>query len=304
MRLLGVVLTASALVSLAFVVGCGGDKGGSSGGATTGPKKDGGGPAPSGEKTAVEGKGVATVKGTITFVGDAPKPSDNGDQMKAQEDKAHCLKDDPKNPDPTHGRNWAVKDGKVANTVVWVAPPTGKYFKFTDDEKKAWPPEVKVDQPFCHFEPHVSVAFPKYYDGAAKKAAETGQKIVVHNGAPISHNTKWQGESRKVPQGNQTIAAGGNLPLTLEADSTVPVRLNCDIHKWMEGYIWVLDTPYAAVTKADGTYEIQNVPAGVPLQIVVWHEDLPDDGFSVTGKKGQAITLNSGDNTKDFQIKK
>jgi hypothetical protein len=66
----------------------------------------------------------------------------------------------------------------------------------------------------------------------------------------------------------------------------------------------VLDTPYAAVTKADGTYEIQNIPAGVPLQIVVWHEDLPDDGFSVAGKKGQSITLNSGDNTKDFQIKK
>jgi hypothetical protein len=302
MRLFGVLLAASAFLSLVVIVGCG-DKGGSGGGTTAPPtKKDGG--TTGGEKTPIEGKGVATLKGAITLVGDAPKPADNGAQMKAQEDKAHCLKDDPKNPDPTQARNWVVKDGKVAYAVVWIVPPSGKYFKFSDDEKKAWPTEVKVDQPFCHFEPHVSVAFPKYYDGAAKKAVESGQKIAVHNSAPISHNTKWQGESRKVPQGNQTIQAGKDLPLTLEPDSTVPVRLNCDIHKWMEGYIWVLDTPYAAVTKADGTYEIPNVPAGVPLQIVVWHEDLPDDGFSVTSKKGQAITLNSGDNTKDFQIKK
>jgi hypothetical protein len=44
-------------------------------------------------------------------------------------------------------------------------------------DEKNWAKEVKVDQPFCHFEPHVSVVFPKYYDSATKKLADTGQKI-------------------------------------------------------------------------------------------------------------------------------
>jgi hypothetical protein len=301
MRLLGVVLAGSALVSLAFVVGCG-DKGGSGGGTTAPPKKDGG-TTGGGEKTPIEGKGVATLKGMITFAGDVPKSADNSETMKKQADNAHCLKDDPKNPDPSHGRTWMVKDGKVANAVVWIRPPDGKYFQFSDDEKKTWPTEVKVDQPFCHFEPHVSVAFPKYYDGKSKKMVETGQKMDVHNSATITHNTKWVGDPRKVPGGNETLAPKRDIPLALETDWTVPVRLNCNIHTWMEGYIWVLETPYAAVTKEDGTYEIKNIPAGVPVQLVVWHEDLPDDGF-VKGKKGEAITLMSGDNTKDFQIKK
>ena len=34
----------------------------------------------------------------------------------------------------------------------------------------------------------------------------------------------------------------------------------------------VRDNPYFAVTKADGTFEIANVPAGVPLEFRVWQE--------------------------------
>ena len=34
----------------------------------------------------------------------------------------------------------------------------------------------------------------------------------------------------------------------------------------------VRNSPYFAVTKADGTFEIANVPAGVPLEFRVWQE--------------------------------
>ena len=48
----------------------------------------------------------------------------------------------------------------------------------------------------------------------------------------------------------------------------------------------VRDTPYFAVTKPDGSFEIANVPAGVPLEFRVWQERskfLQD--VTVNGKK-------------------
>jgi len=183
------------------------------------------------------------------------------------------------------------KDGGVKFAAIWIRPPDGQYFKFTDAEKADWPKEVVVDQPFCHFEPHVSVAFPKYSEG--KKTVETGQKLKVHNSAPISHNTKWAGDKRDVPGGNETLKSGADIPLDLPPNWTTPVTLNCDIHKWMAGYIWVLPTPYAAVSQADGSFEIKNVPAGAKVMLVVWHEGA---GFGEGGAKGKEVTLKEGDN--------
>jgi hypothetical protein len=117
-----------------------------------------------------------------------------------------------------------------------------------------------------------------------------------------------------VPGGNRTIAADGeafflhNLsdpspdPPKLAPNWLVPVSLKCDIHTWMEGYLWVLETPYAAVTKEDGTYEIKGIPAGVELQLVVWHEGLPEGKKFVFGSSGQQANLAPGDNTRDFKI--
>src|SRR5262249_817092 len=158
----------------------------------------------------------------------------------------HCFK----GPRAGEDRVWVVKDGNVTNVAIWIRPPADKYFAFTGEEKKSWPDEVIIDQPFCHFEPHVSVAFVPYF--YAKDSRSPRQKIKTQNRHPISHNTKWKGDERDVPGGNVTIAASNaaflhnpvdpdlSKPL-LGPNGLVPVRLKCDIHKWMEAYIWVLE---------------------------------------------------------------
>lgn len=82
-----------------------------------------------------------------------------------------------------------------------------------------------------------------------------------------------------------------------------PVRLHCNIHQWMTGYIWALDTPYAAVTKEDGSYEIKGVPAGMDLMLTFWHEQA---GFfhSNGNAGGGKITLKPGDNVLDVSVSK
>jgi hypothetical protein len=288
---LKLTLVAPALVTL-VLVGCGGGGDGKNAGGPTGAASTGGGTKAPGESGPVEGKGTATIKGKIVYDGEAPKPDDLSKQIGEQQDKDTCLKDDPKNPNPTHARNWVVgKDGGVEFAAVWIRAPQGKWFTFTDEQKKSWPTEVLVDQPFCHFEPHVSTAFVSFKDG--KKTVETGQKVVIKNDAKITHNTKYAGDKREVPGENLTLKAGDKVDLKVASNMQTPVTLNCDIHKWMAGYVWVLDTPYAAVTKPDGTFEIKGVPAGTKLNLVVWHEGT---GFGEGGERGKVIEIKEGDN--------
>jgi hypothetical protein len=48
------------------------------------------------------------------------------------------------------------------------------------------------------------------------------------------------------------------------------VTLGCNIHDWMIAYIYVSDTPYYAVTRADGKAKISGLPAGEYV-MQVWH---------------------------------
>src|SRR5438876_9453120 len=75
-HLLGIVLLAPALAVMAAGLGCSGGntKDGGGGGGTDGGAKDDGSKA-GGERTAVEGKGLATLKGKVTYDGTAPKPA-------------------------------------------------------------------------------------------------------------------------------------------------------------------------------------------------------------------------------------
>jgi len=47
----------------------------------------------------------------------------------------------------------------------------------------------------------------------------------------------------------------------------------CKVHAEMEGYVAVLPTPYFAVTSADGSYVIKDVPDG-SYTVKVWHQKL------------------------------
>jgi plastocyanin len=57
--------------------------------------------------------------------------------------------------------------------------------------------------------------------------------------------------------------------------------LLCKVHPEMEGFIIVVDTPYFAVTSADGSYHIKDVPDG-SYTVKVWHPKLKATQKSVT----------------------
>src|SRR5208283_143471 len=176
-RLLGKLSMVPLVASLILTTGCGGrrtrhDQDG--GGSVPVPTSQTPGPGPvvvpAGDRTPVEVKQYTTLKGKVTFEGTPPKPSPI-DTM-GHKDTPYCMKGD------LNDFTWRVDpNGGVANVVIWVAPAPGKYFPLPPADKKTWPDEVTVDQPFCAFEPHASVAYTQYWDG--KKMVATGQKVMI-----------------------------------------------------------------------------------------------------------------------------
>ena len=49
------------------------------------------------------------------------------------------------------------------------------------------------------------------------------------------------------------------------------MRIVCDIHSWMVSYVGVESHPFYAVSAADGSFKIANVPAGKQT-VRIWHE--------------------------------
>lgn len=67
---------------------------------------------------------------------------------------------------------------------------------------------------------------------------------------------------------------------TVTFDKSGAVAVFCEIHKWMRGAIVVVDNPFYAVVKSDGSYSIPNVPAG-NYRVSVWHPDRGKKTFNV-----------------------
>ena len=60
--------------------------------------------------------------------------------------------------------------------------------------------------------------------------------------------------------------------------------MKCNIHPWMKAYIAVFAHPYFAVTAADGSFDLKNVPPGT-YTLVAWHE--------LYGSSEQPVTIGS-----------
>ncbi len=58
------------------------------------------------------------------------------------------------------------------------------------------------------------------------------------------------------------IRPGKIPPPSVVFDKAGLVTLRCDIHEHMRGLILVLETPYFAITDAQGHFRLTNLPAG------------------------------------------
>jgi plastocyanin len=74
------------------------------------------------------------------------------------------------------------------------------------------------------------------------------------------------------------------------------MRIKCDIHSWMDGWIIAIAHPYYVVSKKSGRFTLKNVPPGA-YKLRAWHE--------ILGEQVQTVTVPAGGEVKaDFTFKK
>ena len=99
-------------------------------------------------------------------------------------------------------------------------------------------------------------------------ALRDGQAIKFKNSDGGNHNVR---SATLDPRNefNVFTGAGTSYQHTLYADPKQrPIRIGCDLHRWMSDWIYVFDHPYFAVTDEQGKFEIQNIPAGTYKLVV------------------------------------
>jgi len=246
----------------------------------------------------LKNEGWGSLSGAVTLDRAIPEIVDLVPKMMAHADKACCLATSAKAFEKID-TTWEVdpKTKAVANVIVWIKPPKDTYFPLYPTYKPSKEPLV-IDQPHCAYVPRVSAYNPvNIIDG---KPVETGQKVMFKNSAVVSHNIRAVGAADKDNSFNVNLIAKSEYVKAFEPQR-LPISLQCDIHTWMGGKLAVFDHPYFAITKADGSFEIPNVPAGAKVYLMAWHEGvgyvLPELG------KGREMVLKTGKNVVDLKVK-
>jgi len=212
---------------------------------------------------AYEGGGVSnggTIEGVVKLKGTAPAPK----KIQVSKDTDVC--------------------GKTAKTDETVVANNGDIefavvsIENIEKGKPMTPAEVKLDQKDCEYHPHV-LAFP------------AGSTVEVINPDGILHNIHSYSKANSPfnfaqPKFKKT--------LSVKVDKPEVINVKCDVHNWMNGWLFSAANPYFSVTDAHGSFKLTDVPAGT-YTVKVWQE--------ILGTLTQKVTVKAGQDTKiDFEL--
>jgi hypothetical protein len=229
-----------------------------------------------------------SIVGVVTFKGDVPPPI--MEDLNKGKNSEFCAQ----HPDTKEGgirprHKVVVNDGKLLNAVVFIEQI---------NNGKEWESKtINFDFKNCDITQKVSVI------RKTPKGMKEGLITVTNHDPNTLHN----------PHGYSVVGANRktlfNKPLPSQgtvADVTKNVKrlkqkkdkhffLQCDQHNYMEADARVVWNPYFSVTRADGTFKLDQVPAG-KYKVTAWHPYI--------GEMTSEVTVSAGaDTASNFELK-
>ena len=211
-------------------------------------------PAATAPATTVDPATAATVAGKISLEGTPPANA----PIRMNADPA-CVAAN-KGQNPTQ-ETFVSEAGGLGNVFVYVQSGlTGTFPAPTT--------ALTFDQQGCRYIPHVF-------------GVQVGQPIEIVNSDATLHNIHATPKTNREFNTAQPIKGMKTTHTFTEKEADVVVPFKCDVHGWMNAYAGVLDHPYFAVTKPDGSFSIPNLPPG-SYTLAAWHERLGTQTLPVT----------------------
>ncbi len=197
-----------------------------------------------------------TIKGKIAYSGDIKIPS----VLKTGKYKKAC------GPEVANEK-LLVNDKGLNNVVVSLK---GK-------KLKGKPGEYVLDQKDCRYEPHVI-------------AMMQGSTLKIHSSDPINHNIHtYSFDNDPI----NSMFLPGQDSEELEFDEPEIIKVECDLHGWMNAWILVTENSFFDISKNKGTFKIPNVPPG-EYTLNAWHE--------ILGSKSQTVKVGKGVTEVNFDF--
>ena len=128
-----------------------------------------------------------------------------------------------------------------------------------------------MDQRQCAYVPRVVVV-------------PVGGTVEFLNSDRLLHNVRNAGKEN--PPFNRAQPHARTISVTFKKPEFL--RVDCDLHSWMRGWVVVAEHPFYTVTNEQGEFTLENVPPG-KYTLQVWQESLGTVTQEVTvGDKGAA----------------
>jgi hypothetical protein len=127
------------------------------------------------------------------------------------------------------------------------------------------PAPLRIVQKGCKFDPHILVV-------------PEGTPVTIHNGDDLVHKVNsdhWQHEQ----------PSGSDLALEFPATRRGFIRVNCNLHSWMEMWVYVPRSRWWARSGPDGRFSIAGLPPG-SYRATAAHPQLGRQRFDFTVAPG------------------
>jgi plastocyanin len=180
-----------------------------------------------------------SIRGTVTFSGTPPVR----EPVVISKDQEVCGKTEKRDESLVVGDNRGVQNAVVSLMNI----QRGKRFSTT---------KAILDQKDCRYAPHVLLV-------PAGEVTFLNSDSILHN--IHTHSSKNPPFTKQQPKFKKSIKEKFREPEV--------IKLTCDVHPWMSGWLVIQEHPYYAITDENGQFLLKDIPPG-SYEIKVWHETL------------------------------